>query len=192
NELSGGDFRAFARKRNWVNRYFESVGFEGLNVNQKFWMDKPSPRDLQLLGTKLNQNYENSNRVTAAQAAELLYLVYADAIVSQHACEKIKKAIERRVDDAKIGPLQGIAAGLPSGSKMWNVKGFTYQNFNEVALVELPNGQLYVLSVLTRYADHVKNFSTQVSRVAAHRAMVHTADDDVNNAYLLSTRSGAQ
>ncbi len=191
-KLSGGDFRAFARKRNWVNRYFESLGFEGLNVNQKFWVENPSPRDLQLLGNKLAQNYENSNRVTATQAAELLYLIYADAIVSKEACDKIKRAIERRLDQEKIGPLQGIAAGLPSGSKIWSVKGFTYQNFNEVALVQLPNGQVYALSVLTRYADHVKNFSTQISRIVAHRAMVHTADDDRNNAYLVSPRSGAQ
>ncbi|MCX7626074.1 MAG: class A beta-lactamase-related serine hydrolase [Candidatus Sumerlaeaceae bacterium] len=191
-ELSGGDFKAFARKRHWANRYFEKLGFEGINVSQKFWTDTPSPRDLQLLGEKLPRNYVNSNQISANQAAQLLYLVYADAIVSKEACEKIKKAIERRVDQAKLGALQGIAAGLPSGSKMWSVKGFTYQDFNEVALVALPNGQVYVLSVFTRYPDHVKNFSTQVSRIVANRAMIHTADDDYNNAYLLSPRAGGE
>lgn len=189
-ELSGGDFRSFERKRQWVNRYFEKIGFEGINVSQKFWTEKPTGRDLQLLGRKLPRNYENSNRLTANQAAQLLYLIYADAIVSKEACEKIKKAIERRVDQEKISPLQGIASGLPSGAKLWSVKGFTHQDFNEVGLVALPNGQVYVLSVFTRYADHVKNFSTQVSRVAAHRAMVHTADDDFNSAYVAAPRSG--
>jgi beta-lactamase class A len=191
-ELSGGDYRSFAHKRDAVNRYFREVGFEGFNLNQKFWTDTPSPRDLQLLGRKLALNYENSNRVTADQAAELLYLIYADAIVSKDACEKIKKAIARDVDQAKVGVLQGIAAGLPSGAKMWSVKGFTWQNFNEVALVQLPNGQVYVLSVLTRYPDHAKNFSTQLSRIVAHRLMTKTGDQDVNNAFLKSSRAGAQ
>jgi len=190
--LSGGDYRVFARKRNWANRYFKEVGFEKVNVNQKFWTDTPSPRDLQLLGEKLPLNFENSNRVTADEAAQLLYLIWADAIVSKDACEKIKSMISRRVEQDKLGVLQGIAAGLPSGSKMWGVKGFTHQNFNEVALVQLPNGQTYVLCVLTRYADHVKNFSTQVSRVAAHRGLTRTGDNDINNAFLVPPRSGAE
>lgn len=189
-ELSGGAWRMFARKRDWVNRYFREVGFEDFNLNQKFWTETPSPRDLQLLGRKLAQNYEHSNRITANQAAALLYLIYADAIVSKEACERIKKMIHRSVEQEKLGALQGIAAGLPSGSKLWGVKGFTKQNFNEVSLVVLPNGQVYVLSVLTRYGDHVKNFSTQVSRIAAHRAMTRTGDDDVNSAYQVSARAG--
>ncbi len=191
-ELSGGDYKEFERKRQWVNRYYVKLGFEGLNVSQKFWTDEPSPRDRQLLGRRLELNYENSNRITANHAAQLLYLIYADAVVSKEACERIKKAIGRSLDDAKVGALAGIAAGLPSGSKIWSVKGFTYQNYNEAALVELPNGQVYALTVLTRYADHAKNLPTEVSRIVAHRAMVKTADDDYNSGLLLGARAGSQ
>ena len=80
-ELTGGDFKAFKRQRNVVNRYFRDLGFENFNVNQKFWTDTPSPRDLQLLGKPLSQNYEHSNRVTANQVAALAYLIDREAIV---------------------------------------------------------------------------------------------------------------
>ncbi|GIX43804.1 MAG: hypothetical protein D6691_03480 [Candidatus Hydrogenedentota bacterium] len=190
-ELTGGDFKAFKRQRNVVNRYFRDLGFENFNVNQKFWTDTPSPRDLQLLGKPLSQNYEHSNRVTANQVAALAYLIDREAIVSPQACQKIKSYCSRHVDQAKIGALAGIAAGLPRGAKMWGVKGFTRQNYNEVAVVDLPNGSRYVLAVLSRYQQRPNNFATQVSRIAAHRAMMKTGDDERTEYVPQTALSGA-
>jgi hypothetical protein len=137
-------------------------------------------------------NYENSNRVTANQAAALMYLVENEAVVSHCASQAMKSYMFKPVEQAKIGTLQGIAAGLPAGSKMIGIKGFTRQNFNEVAAVSLPNGKKYVLSVLTRYDERPNMFVTQLSRIVAHRNMTKTGDDDLSDYQEIPALSGAK
>ena len=113
-ELSGGDFRSFTKKRNYANWMFQCVGFQNFNVNQKMWVGDPSPRDLQLLGAKQNLNYANSNRMTSNQAAALLFLLNENAVISSKFSCQLKDDMTRQVTQVKRGNLSGIAAGLPA------------------------------------------------------------------------------
>ncbi len=185
------EFMEFAKKRSYTNWLFSCVGFQNFNVMQKLITGDPEGRDLQLLGQKLNMNYENSNRLTSNHAMALMYLLTQDAVVSKKASCEIKENIVRSVEQKKIGTLQGIAAGLPVGSKIWSVQGYTRQNFNEVAFVILPNNKAYVLSVMTRYKDYPTFFVPQLSRIFAHRYMTKTGDDTPMDGSLnVRTRAG--
>jgi|GEM_PF-2457282 hypothetical protein len=191
-ELPKADFFAFAKKRGYTNWMFRCIGFQNFNVNQKMWPCDPFGRDLQLLGLRLNQNFENSNRVTSNHAAALMYLLRENAIASQRASCDIMQNIERSVPQKKIGNLQGIADGLPPGSKLWSMQGYTASNFNEVALVTLPNHKQYILSVMTRYpGTYPTTFIMELSRIVAHRQMTRTGDDTPSDGGLLARpRSG--
>ncbi|MCX7718770.1 MAG: class A beta-lactamase-related serine hydrolase [Candidatus Sumerlaeaceae bacterium] len=187
-ELAGRALAQFARRRDIANMFFICcIGFENFNVNQKIWPTVPSPRDLQLLGEKLPLNYENSNRVTTNQVAALLYLIDQEGIVSRCASRRIKEMMYRPVEQAKVAPLPGIAAGLPVGAKMWSLNGYTVRNYHDAAIVSLPNGKHYILVVFTKYPkDYPTDFIPKLSEVAANRLMQSTGDFDRNGDYLYS------
>jgi hypothetical protein len=192
-ELSGGDFRSFTKKRNYANWMFQCVGFQNFNVNQKMWVGDPSPRDLQLLGAKQNLNYVNSNRMTSNQAAALLFLLNENAVISSKFSCQLKDDMTRQVTQVKRGALSGIAAGLPHGSRMVGIQGYTKQDFNDIQLVTLPNARSYILAVMTRYNETPTNFVPNLSRIVSHRMMTKTGDDNIyDGGYLARPLAGTR
>jgi hypothetical protein len=177
-ELEYADFCSYASKRDATNRLFRSLGFENFNINQKVWDRTPSERDLQLLGEKLPLNYEYSNRITTNQAAALMCLLRQEMVVSRQTSRKILSHMYRPVEQVKIGPLPGIAAGLPVGSKIISVGGFTYGNYNDVAIVTLPNREHYVLAVFTKYSEEPTVFIPMLSKIVAKRMLTRTGDTE--------------
>src|SRR5215210_6942352 len=71
-ELSPGELKKWAERRNAVNRHFASLGYRvgpgGINVNQKPWCEGPYGRERQFLGPK----FENRNKLTTDATARLL------------------------------------------------------------------------------------------------------------------------
>jgi hypothetical protein len=192
-ELSGGDYRYFVKKRNYANWMFQSIGFQNFNVNQKVWIGDPSPRDLQLLGAKQNLNYANSNRMTSNQAAALLFLLNENAVISRKFSCDLKDDMTRQVTQVKRGTLAGIAAGLPHGSRMVSIQGYTKQDFNDIALVTLPSSKSYILAVMTRYNEYPTNFVPNISRIVSHRMMTKTGDDNIyDGGYLARPLAGTR
>ena len=135
----------------YANWYLSSIGMQDFNVNQHYVTGDPVDGDAVRLGRKLEMNYENSNRMTSDQAAGLFYLLAHDALVSPGASQAMKAYMHHPLEQRKIGPLSGIADGLPVGSEIITANGYTVRNYNEAALVTLPNGKMYVLSVMTKY-----------------------------------------
>lgn len=172
------DLCKFALQRDYANWFYVTLGFQNFNVNQKIWTGAPSPRDLQLLDEKLPMNYANSNRMTTNQAAALFYLIDIEGVVSQCASQMLKSYMYRPVEQEKLVPLPGIAAGLPVGSKLISMKGYTDENYNDVGIVSLPNGKHYILAVFTKYNTYPTMFIPILSRIVAHRNMIKTGDDE--------------
>lgn len=169
-----------------VNKFFNSIGFTKFNVKQRFMTGDPTDEDLRLLGRKLNVNYENSNRVTSNQTAAAFYLLSQNALVSPGVSADLKELMFHPLEQKQNGPLQGIAAGLPIGSKIITVNGYTVRNYHETALVHLPNGKSYILSIMTGYEGYPTIFIPQVSRIIANRVMTKTGSDDPAVHYQLS------
>lgn len=163
---------------NAVNKFFASLGFTNFNIQQRFITGDPTDEDLQLLGRKLSTNYENSNRVTSNQSAAAFYLLANNALVSPGVSNDLKSFMYHPLEQKKSGPLQGIAAGLPVGAQIVTINGYTVRNYHEAALVHLPNGKSYVLSVMTSYENYPTIFIPQISRIIANRMMTTTGSDD--------------
>jgi hypothetical protein len=171
-------FCNFAGKRDYANYVFSRVGFHHFNVNQKILPVSTGGRDLQLLGRKLVMNHENSNRVTTNQAAALMFMIDQEAIVSKCASRAMKAYMMSPLDQRKIDTLSGIAFGLPIGSQIISVNGYTNHNYHEVAKVTLPNGFEYVLAVFSNYRVQPTTFISSLSKILAHRYMDKTGDFD--------------
>lgn len=182
--LGYAEFCSFAKKRDYTNWYFTNVGFRNFNVDQKIFTMPPSGRDLQLLGNKLPLNYENSNRVTTNQMAALLYLIQVEKIVSPDACQIMKQYMYRPVEQRKLQPLQGIAWGLPVGSKLVSLTGYTNHNYHEAAIVTLPNHKQYILSVMTKYRNYPTMFIPILSQIIADWQMERTGDREPSEDFL--------
>jgi len=72
-ELSPGELQSWADKRNAVNRYFASVGYTNINVNQKPWGDGPYGRERVWVG----KDFGNRNALATDYPAEKLEIVVA-------------------------------------------------------------------------------------------------------------------
>ena len=161
-----------------ANKFLYQLGFQDFNVNQRFVSGEPAGDDADSLGRKLTMNYENSNRLTSNQVAGLFYLISQDALVSPGASQTMKAFMHHPLEQRKISPLQGIAGGLPVGSEIVSINGYSVRNYHEAALVTLPNGKKYVLSVMTKYNRYPTVFIPLLSRTIAFRMMTETGSED--------------
>ncbi|BCW97880.1 MAG: hypothetical protein KatS3mg024_0707 [Armatimonadota bacterium] len=152
-ELEAAELAEFAAKRQAVNEYLRRLGLRDINACQKTWDDAPFGRDLQFLGP----NYENRNRMTAADTARLLWIIKRGKAVSRPACAEILKHMRRRPGDPKDIQARRIGGGIPSGSSLWSKAGWTSSTNHDAAYVELPIGSPFVLVVFTntsyKYAE---------------------------------------
>jgi len=189
NRLIG--YLADSRGPEYTNWYLSNLGFKNFNVNQPFITGDPTEDQHRSLGRKLNLNYENSNRVTADQAATLLYLLDKDALVSPGASQAMKAYMFHPLEQRKLGPLEGIAAGLPVGSTIITINGYTGRNYNEAALVKLSNGKRFILSINTKYNQYPTYFIPLVSRTIAFRLMTSTGQEDPGQHRYIPTLAGA-
>ncbi len=144
-ELSGQEFVDFVWQRNWVNRYFHSLGFDSLNVNQKTWDELPDGRERQFLGAEQGQNFVNSNKLTTDETAELFYLIELGKVVSPRACHTMKKLLRRTVAPGS----QFINGAVPIGTRIWAKAGYTDSKCHDAAILHLANGKKLVLVIFT-------------------------------------------
>lgn len=162
----------------YANWYLSGLGMQDFNVNQRFVTGDPVGVDADTLGRKLIMNFENSNRMTSNQAAGLFYLLSHDALVSPGASQALKAYMHRPLEQKKIGPLAGLADGLPVGTKLVSLDGYTVRNYHEAGLIKLPNGKQYILSIMTKYNGYPTVFIPLVSRTIAFRMMTSTGSED--------------
>ena len=168
----------FTKKRDYANWYLTTLGFQDFNVNQKVSASNPAGRDLQSLGRKLPINFENSNRLTSNQIAGLFYLLDQEALVSPGASHAMKAYMFRPLEQQKVRALPGIAGGLPVGSKLVSLNGYTVRNYADAGIITLPSGQRYILSIMTKYNDYASSFIPILSRMIAFRMQTSTGDED--------------
>lgn len=152
-ELSEGEMKKWAERRNGVNRYFASLGYTvgpgGINVNQKPWCEGPYGRERVFLG----KNFENRNKLTTEATARLLYqIVRGEAVTRERSAAML--ALMRRdfsgksddPDDQAHG-FTGIA--LEPGTGYWSKAGWTSTARHDAAYLELPNGRRLIIVTFT-------------------------------------------
>lgn len=150
-ELSADEMKEWADKRNAVNRYFTSLGYTRLNINQKPWCEGPYGRERIFVG----KNSENRNALTTDATARLLAEIVQGRAVTTARSKEMLKLMERdplKKIETSCEPNQNIdftGPALPPGAKLWSKAGWTSTTRHDAAYVELPNGTRFVLVTFT-------------------------------------------
>ncbi|PYS77984.1 MAG: serine hydrolase [Acidobacteria bacterium] len=148
-ELPPDELRQWAERRNAVNRYFASLGYTGINVNQKPWCEGPYGRERQFYGP----HFENRNRLTTDATARLLAEIATGRAVTPARSAKMLELLKRDFSGASKDPddqahnFTGLA--LEPGTRLWSKAGWTDTTRHDAAYIELPGGQRIVLVTFT-------------------------------------------
>lgn len=156
-ELPPDEMKIWAEKRNAVNRYFRSIGYNDINANQKPWCEGPYGRDRIFVG----ERYDNRNKLTTNATARLLTDIVLGRAVTPSRSAQMMELMRRDFSGSSSDPddqahgFTGIAlAGNPQwkDAKLWSKAGWTSSTRHDAAYIELPNGARFVLVTFT--TDH--------------------------------------
>lgn len=148
-ELEADALRTWMDRRNLMNRYFASFGYENINVNQKTWCEGPYGRERQGLGP----NLENRNRLTTDAVARLWYEIVTGRAAAAAGTRKMLSLLHRDPSVKSEDPDDQATAfsgkSLPAGSQYYSKAGWTSDVRHDTAYIRLPNGAQYILAVFT-------------------------------------------
>jgi len=153
-ELLPKEMAEWQNQRNAVNRYYSSLGFTNINVNQKTFCEDAYGREKVSRGP----NGENRNKLTTDATARLLSEIVTGRAVNATRSAQMMELLKRDFsgtstdnDDQGHG-FTGIALQGMSGAKLWSKAGWTSTTRHDAAYIELPNGARFVLVTFT--VDH--------------------------------------
>lgn len=168
-ELDDAELHAWLDKRNLMNRYFASLGYENINVNQKTWCEGPYGRERQGLGA----DYENRNRLTTDTVARLWYEIVTGRAASPARTREMLNLLHRdpwvKSDDPDDQATAYSGKSLPPDSQYYSKAGWTSETRHDTAYIRLPNGAEYILAVFTVGNSKQTDIIPFVSQMAAQK-----------------------
>ncbi|HEX5704467.1 MAG TPA: serine hydrolase [Pyrinomonadaceae bacterium] len=166
-ELPPKEMEEWQHKRNAVNRYFTSLGYTNININQKTFCEDAYGRDKVSRGPK----GENRNKLTTDATARLFAEIVTGRAVTPARSAQMMELLKRDYagatkdqDDQGHG-FTGIALEGIAGAKLWSKAGWTSTTRHDTAYVELPNGAKFVLTVFTEGHSNEREIIPTVARV---------------------------
>ena len=170
-ELPEAEMKQWAEKRNRVNRYFGSLGYRDINVNQKTYCEDVYGRDRVFRGA----NADNRNRLTTEATARLLAEIVMQTVVDEARCSEMMELLKRDPFAASSDPVSQaraftgraingtIGTELP-GVRLWSKAGWTSTTRHDAAYVELTDGQRFVLVTFTVNRANDKDIIPAIAR----------------------------
>jgi beta-lactamase class A len=166
-ELPPKDMEEWQYKRNAVNRYYSSMGYTNINVNQKTFCEDAYGREKVSRGP----NGENRNKLTTDATARLLAEIVTSKAVTAARSAQMMELLKRDYtgtstdnDDQGHG-FSGIALQGMTGVKLWSKAGWTSTTRHDAAYIELPNGAKFVLVTFTTDHANEREIIPTVARV---------------------------
>lgn len=165
-ELSSKEMEQWQNQRNAVNRYFTSLGYSNINVNQKTFCEDAYGRERASRGP----NGENRNKLTTDATARLLMEIVTGKAVTPERSAQMMELLKRNYagestdrDDQGHG-FTGIALQGIEGARLWSKAGWTSTTRHDVAYIELPDGAKFVLATFTVDHAHEREIIPTVAR----------------------------
>jgi beta-lactamase class A len=153
-ELPPKEMEEWQYQRNAVNRYFTSLGYSNINVNQKTFCEDAYGREKVSRGP----NGENRNKLTTDATARLLMEIVTGKAATPERTKLIMDLLKRDytgtsndADDQGHG-FSGIALQGVEGVKLWSKAGWTSTTRHDAAYLEMPDGSKFILVTFT--TDH--------------------------------------
>lgn len=166
-ELPPAELRTWQYKRDWVNRYFASLGYTNINTNQKTFCEDAYGREKQ----SREIGGGNRNRLTTNATARLLAEIATGRTItparSARMMELLKRdyAGESKDPDDQAHGFTGIALKEFTGARLWSKAGWTSTTRHDAAYIELPGGVRLVLVTFTENHSDERNIIPTVARV---------------------------
>ena len=166
-ELDDAALGEWMNKRNTMNRYFASLGYEKINVNQKTWCEGPYGRERQGLGPK----FEYRNKLTTEAVARLVYEIVtgraSSPARSRAMMDLMRRDPQSTSDDADDQASKFAGKSLPPGAEYYSKAGWTSSTRHDSAYIRLPNGAEYIQVVFTVDNSKQADIIPFVSRLIA-------------------------
>jgi hypothetical protein len=149
-EISEKELKSYGEKREIVNRYYQSLDFKNINVNQKTYCEDLYGRERQFWNQGKNRNMLTTN----ATARLLTEIVLGRAVNSEHS-QQMMDLMKRDFAGASKDPddqahgFTGIALKNMSDARLWSKAGWTSTARHDAAYVETPDGLKFVLVTFT-------------------------------------------
>jgi beta-lactamase class A len=166
-ELPPKEMKEWQNKRNAVNRYFSSLGYTNINVNQKTFCEDAYGREQVSRGPK----GENRNKLTTDATARLLMEIVTGKSVTSGRSAQMMELLKRDHagtstdnDDQGHG-FTGIALKGMEGVRLWSKAGWTSTTRHDAAYLEMPDGSKFVLVTFTTDHANEREIIPTVARV---------------------------
>jgi beta-lactamase class A len=165
-ELTATELKAWAYKRNAVNRYFASLGYENINVCQKTFCEDSYGREQQFRG----KDGINRNKLTTNATALLLDNIVTGGAVNPNRSKQMMELLKRDFEAPAKGDADDQAHGftaiaLKPGMKLWSKAGWTSATRHDAAYVETPEGLKFVLVVFTTNFANERDIIPGIARI---------------------------
>ena len=166
-ELPPKEMEEWQFKRNAVNRYYTSLGYGNINVNQKTFCEDAYGREHESRGP----NGENRNKLTTDATARLLAEIVTGKAGNPQRTAQMMELLKRDyagkstdADDQGHG-FTGIALQGREGVHLWSKAGWTSTTRHDAAYLEMPDGARFVLVTFTTDHANEREIIPTVARV---------------------------
>lgn len=166
-ELPPKEMEAWQHARNAVNRYFSSLGYTNINVNQKTFCEDAYGRERVSRGP----NGENRNKLTTDATARLMMEIVTGKIANATRTAAMMELLKRDYSGQSNDPddqghgFTGIALQGREGYRLWSKAGWTSTTRHDVAYIETPDGAKFVLATFTSGHSRDREIIPTVARV---------------------------
>lgn len=166
-ELPPKEMEEWQEKRNAVNRYYSSLGYTNINVNQKTFCEDAYGREQ----VSRRPDGSNRNKLTTDATARLLAEIVTGKAVTPDRSAQMMELLRRNYagtstdnDDQGHG-FTGIALQGMEGVRLWSKAGWTSATRHDAAYLELPDGAKFVLVTFTTEHANERQIIPTVAKV---------------------------
>jgi beta-lactamase class A len=169
-ELPQKDFEKWQFKRDRVNRFYSSLGYQNINVNQKTFCEDAYGIEQQTRRYK----GENRNMLTTNATARLMGEIVAGRIADAAHTKRMLDLMKRDPFAESADPdsqARGFSGKLllerkMTGARLWSKAGWTSKARHDAAYIETPEGLKFVIVVFTEnHANEQNVIPTIVGKV---------------------------
>ena len=166
-ELPLKEMEEWQYQRNAVNRYFSSLGYTNINVNQKTFCEDAYGRERVSRGP----NGENRNKLTTDATARLMMEIVTGKAANATRTAAMMDLLKRDYAGQSSDPddqghgFTGIALQGHTGFRLWSKAGWTSTTRHDVAYIETPEGAKFVLATFTTAHANEREIIPTVARI---------------------------
>ncbi len=159
-EMPVKEFELWSYRRNRMNRYFASMGYANINVNQKTHCEDAYGVEQQFR----NYKGENRNMLTSNSSARLMADIALGRLVNRERSSMMMDLLKRdpfaegKAVNSQAVDFTGKALidRKMTGARLWSKAGWTSRNRHDAAYVETPDGLKFAIAVFTENRSNDK------------------------------------